>query len=374
MHLCIYTYMYDIFDYVCYNNYGIHWCYAEISQSLPAHSATQRMPMVDRSMTVPVNITHSPNIPLPLAVQETEAVDTFSTQNSFTMHHPTSVPVSSPQRLDMTVEIPTERFQTASTGFNVVSQGVDEVPHTEAISAPQMHSNSTQLHIPVAAQDAPHSENLPPCISNSSSFAEFERYNPPYNENLPQSDGPSVSQQQEKAVDSSEDPGVVRTRHRSQQNTPNPHIESPVLPRANSYPRGVRLSTHKMSQQTSGSAQSTTVITPPSTLAHHAQTMSINKSATRRSVTPPTMLGNRTSLPVISNQRGSCGYEHNSLPHAISLRSSSLVSGSEASRPSSCDLLEDDQQQRVEYSPSGVFPPTPQQPCASSQVEGTHYE
>ena len=115
-------------------------------------------------------------------------------------------------------------------------------------------------------------------MSNSSSTVGLEQYNPSLNENPVTTSHPlSLPLQQEKA----EKPMHRRSYHSIKQ-------QSPILLCGKSYPRGVKLNTHLTSLQSSSTMQGTGVITPPSTLAHHAHTMDKRaQSVTRHSIMPP---------------------------------------------------------------------------------------
>lgn len=333
-----------------------------LSCSLPVHSNVPRMLLKERSNTAPINIPQS-HIVASSAVQETgaEQVSSFTTQHMYPLPPTQCVNPMGCETGDMAVEPAQVTSMTIPRELNQ--------PDTGDISAVQMQ----KTNVPLAkhGMPRPYSEKLsatPERMSNSSSTVELEQYNPLLNENPVSTSHPlSLPLQQEKA----EKP-MIPTHRRSYHNVKQ---QTPILPRANSYPRSVKLNTHLISLQSSSTMQGTGVITPPSTLAHHAHTMDKRaQSVTRRSITPPASTIKRTSAPVVF-KRGSSGFENHSLPRGFHPSSHASGSDLEHSRPSSCELLDNvyTDQQNEEYSPNGVFPNS--HPfSASSQAEGTNFK
>lgn len=332
--------------------------------SLPVQSMAPRMQLKERSNTAPISIPESSRFVASSAVLETgaaEQVSSFNTQHMYSMPPTASTQCVNP----MGCEMNDMAVGTAQAASMMVPRELKQ-PDTGDISAVQMQK------IPVAKPGTlrPYSKNLsvtPECVSNSSSNVELEQCNRSLNETPDTSSHPlSLPLQREKV----EKPMIPTHRHSYH----NVKQQTPILPRANSYPRSIKLSAHLISLQNSNTTQGTGVITPPSTLAHHAQTMDKRAQlVTRRSTTPPASTVKRTSAPVFF-KRVSSGFENHSLPRGFHLSSHASGSDIEHSRPcSSCEILDNNMytdQQNEEHSPNGVFSNT--QPfCASSQAEGT---
>ena len=263
------------------------------------------------------------------------------------------------------------------------------VKHTDEGLMRMQHRNSAQLQrtfIPVATHDGGYSER-PQSMSASSSIAEMQRYQLSSSENIlemdpsscapplpPRPDKPAALHPEETTPTKSH---TARPRNMAvtlrQSQSPSP------MARANSYPRGIKLQTQLATAQPPSHTQNN-VVTPPSSLTHHAHMMpgaSGRWSATRRSVTPPACYNKHTSAPIIHFRpgTGAGGYQRHSLPHGISYRPSSRASESEISRPNSaCNILDHTiLQPDIEQSPNGVFPSSQETApsYASSVVEGT---
>ena len=340
--------------------YGCFFVFSGLSCSLPVHSNVPRMQLKERSNTAPINIPQSSHIVASSAVQETgaaEQVSSSTTQQMYSMPPTPSTQCVNPMGCetgDMTVG-------TAQVTSTTIPRELNQ-PDTGDISAVQVQKTynvTTAKH----GMPRPYSSATPERMSNCSSTVELEQSNPSLNENPVTTSHPlSLPLQQEKAE---------KPTHRRSYHTYNVKQQIPILPRANSYPRNVKLNTHLHSFST---MQATGVITPPSTLAHHAHKIDKRaQSVTRRSVTPPASTIKRTSAPVVF-KRGSSGYENHSLPRGFHPSSHASGSDLEHSRPSSCELLDNEytDQQNEEYSPNGVFPNS--HPFnASSQAEGIFY-
>ena len=364
--------------------------YAEISQSLPPGSVTLKPSAKDRSSTVPGDITHSLSLPQSTTVQEMGTVHAFLSQDSFSVSHQNGGPPASSHTQQLTPEqsagdVGLQRPHTAPIAL---------VKHTDEGNLGMHQRNSSQLQrtfVPVATHDGGYSERVsstPQSMSASSSIVEMQHYQLSSSENLlemdPSSCAPPLPPRPDKSALLHPEETTPTKSHTARQRNMAVTLRqnqspSPTMARANSYPRGIKLQTQLGTAQPPNHTQNN-VVTPPSSLTHHAYMMpgaSGRWSASRRSVTPPACYNKRTSAPIFHFRpgTGAGGSQRHSLPHGILYRPSSRTSESEISRPNSaCNILDHNiLHPDIEQSPNGVFPSSQETApsYASSIAEGT---
>ena len=322
---------------------------AELSQSLPAPTMTEQIPLERRSNTTPSDIAHS-SIPHSLAVHETAFV--ASTQSVNTTPAPS---LRCPSSHEYSNSSPQRECSTTEVGNRHTPQPLYGDP------SPESGEVLTPRRIPVKCYDGegalPHHKIKESSPSNSSSFNELQRYASQSNEHL-------LESSHVRPYSQPEDPYRLPQSVATPTDTPTtPHGGNGAQPKLkrgayNKTPSGLFMTAlpHSATPQNVGQRGRESL-----------GSRSLSESRPRRSMTPPANLNKRISEPNFPHHTN---FAFNSPARQGNARPGSRASGwsAEASQPSPCQFLADPTHQ----DDCDVFPHSQQSPQADGKLNIRH--